>query len=300
MKAACLSFASLSLFVAGSLFAPSAALAQEPAAAAPATPAAPQLSVQGCRLGAHEGIDAVDARTAARLVCSALADKAPHVKAAEVRLEKLGARVILTVAPEGGAEKNVVLSGVEEVPTAGPRLAESVAEVKPVAETETVKNVLTAEAAPPRTKSGQVAFNGGIIGVAPLNLGGTPAPGVDLGLIYRGERWGVSASGRFATSGDDIGGVQYAALASGARYSFGDGAFAPYAGAGVSILTLAVERRGPDFEGTGLGLYAEVGVDALRTHRIGFTAGVRLDAPLFAHEGTYALPVSLLVGMQFR
>ncbi|MBL8609396.1 MAG: hypothetical protein JNL38_18845, partial [Myxococcales bacterium] len=270
------------------------------ASAPPPAPASPALSAQGCRLGAHEGIDDVDAKTAARLVCSALAEKAREVTAAEVRLEKLGARIILTVVPQGGAEKHAVLSGVEEVPTAAPRLAESVAEVKPVADTETVKNVLTTEAAPPRTKSGQVAFNGGIIGVAPLNIAATPAPGVDLGLIYRGERWGVSASGRYATSGDDIGGVQYVALASGARYSFGDGAFAPYAGAGVSILAVAVERRGPDFGGVGLGLYGEVGVDALRTHRIGFTAGVRVDAPLFADEGVYALPVSLLVGMQFR
>lgn len=285
-------------------FASTAAFAEEPAAPAPPAPATPAATPTppraGCRLGAHEGIDAADARTAASMVCRALADKGLGGASAEVRVEKLGSRVVLVVAPERGEEKHVLLSSIEEVPTAAPRLAESVAEMKPIAETETVKNVLATESAPPKTKAGQVGFNGGIIGVAPLNAPSTPAPGVDLGLIYRADRWGVSASGRFASSGSDVGGVGYASLGSGVRYSFGGGTVAPFAGAGVSILAFSLERRGSDFEGKGFGAYAEVGVDALRTSRIGFTASLRVDAPLFADHGGYAIPGSILVGMQFR
>ncbi len=295
----------LALSLASSAFAQEPTPPAPPPQAAPAAQAAPAPALapaapSGCRLGAHEGVDVVDARTAANMVCRALAEKGMAGVPAEVRVEKLGSRVVLVVATDRGEEKHVLLSGIEEVPTAAPRLAESVAEHKPVAETETVKNVRSTEAPAPKTKAGQIGFNGGIIGVAPIGMAATPAPGVDLGLIYRGERWGVSASGRFASSPSDDDGVQYASLASGVRYSLGDGNLAPFAGAGISILALKVERSGHDFNRGGLGLYGEIGVDALRTHRVGFTASLRVDAPLFADRGLYAVPASFLVGMQFR
>ncbi|MBL8608808.1 MAG: hypothetical protein JNL38_15900 [Myxococcales bacterium] len=284
-----------------------------PPQAAPAPAPAPAPSVQtapsACLLGAHPGIEEVDARSAADVICHEIAAKGGAAGTYEIRLNKLGGRIIASLAVTSGQydERRVTLSSIEEISVAAPRLVDALLGKKAIEDTESVKNVLSTDTPAPKVKSGQVGFNGGVLGVLPLTTATGAAPGVDLGLLYRADRIAVGASGRLAGGGSTESTFSYAVLSSGARYYFMDSDIAPYAGAGVGLSRFAVNRDTPgdaSTDGGGFSGYVEVGVDALRTHRIGFTAGLRMDAPFYALKGggkdEYVTPTSLMVGMQFH
>lgn len=304
---------------AGFLLAAGLARADEPVGALPALPAPPPAPTAPCALGDHSGVDEADARTAADLVCHDLAERGAR-GAHSVRFGKLGGRVLVTVRAEGGDERRVVLSSIDEITVASPRLAAAIAEGKPLDETQTVSNVLREEARPVVSKPGQMGFNGGLFGVAPGGQGAAPSPGVDLGLLYQAGRFGVGAAGRLAPAvGDGPAVLSYVVLGTGGRFYLGEGDVSPFAGAGASYASLCVKDRsdgmgGDEACGTGFGGYGELGVEALRTHRVSFAATARADVPFFALHGSdyvvatrssstttrYTVPVSIMIGMLFH
>jgi hypothetical protein len=286
-----------------SITATSAAWADE----LPALPAPAPAAAGDCRPSTHAGIDENDARTGAEIVCREIA--ARHGAGSyQVRFSKLGARVLLTVSSTNGEldERTVMMSSIDEVTVAGPRAVDALLNKKTLDDTETVKNVLAADATPPRTKTGQMGFNGGILGLMGANVLTGPAPGIDLGLLYRADRLAVGAGGRLAGGGSANTHLGTGSLTSGVRYYTLDSDIAPFAGAGVGISYLSVTRPSGQSSpsGGGFAAYAEGGVDALRTHRVGFTTAVRLDLPLYTVKDNgsseYVLPVSLVIGMQFH
>ncbi len=302
--------AALVLFARASL-AQDAAPPAPPAPVAPpaAAPAAPvQSAPSACLLGSHAGIDEVDARSASDVVCHEIAAKGGVAGSYELRLNKLGGRIVASLAVTSGQydERRMTLSSIEEISVAAPRLVDALLNKRAIEDTENVKNVVSTDTPAPRVKSGQVGFNGGVLGVLPVTTAAGPAPGVDLGLLYRADRIGVGASGRLAGGGSTETTFSYAVLSTGARYYFMDSDVTPYAGAGVGLSKMGVNRdaSGKSTDGGGFSAYAEIGLDALRTHRIGFTASLRMDAPLYAlkdgGDSEYVLPTSLMVGLQFH
>lgn len=304
---------------AGFLLAAGLARADEAVAALPALPPPAPAPAASCTLADHAGVEDADARTAADLVCHDLAERGAR-GAHAVRFGKLGARLVVTVRAEGGEERRVILSSIDEVTVASPRLAAAIVEGKPLDETQTVNNVLREEARPVVSKPGQMGFNGGLFGVSPGGQGTSPSPGVDLGLLYQAGRFGVGAAGRLAPAvGDGPAVLSYVVLGTGGRFYLGEGDVSPFVGSGVTYASLCVkDRSGAMAEGevcgTGFGGYGELGVEALRTHRVAFAATARADVPFFALHGSdysyatrstttttrYAVPVSVMVGMLFH
>src|SRR5688500_4521636 len=142
------------------------------------------LSANQCTLGAHPGIEDADAQTSADIICSELAKRG--VPQSEVRLGKLGGRVLLAVD-----DKRLLINSVEEVPVAAPRLAESVATGATTEETRKVDNVVGPEARAPKVVPGSVGFKGGILGAMPATREAGIAPGVAAGILARSGRFGL-------------------------------------------------------------------------------------------------------------
>jgi hypothetical protein len=281
-----------------------------------------------CALGDHSGVDQADANTIRELVAHDLASHRAPSGSYEVRMGKLGSRVLLVLehrTEAGIDERHTLISGVEEAPIAAPRLVDAMVTGKALEDTATVSTVLTAEARSSVQKQGHAGFAGGIIGVTPAGMGTGVAAGAELGMIYEADRFALSAHGRLAggaSSSDSS--FMYFNLGVGARYFITDGDLAPYVGGGTGFSAYnASTGNGSSYptgtdqygyttygsnsfngSGSGMNVYGEVGVEAFRTHRVGMIAGLRADAPLFAlSDGSnhrYIVPVSLNVGMVFK
>lgn len=328
----------------GLLFATTSARAQDPAPA-PAPPAgkpvtvvlasdsAPTHGVIECSLGDHAGVDDADAATVRDFFAHELANRHAGAGTYEVRLGKLGGRILLVLEekhPDRTVdERRTLISGVEEVPVAAPRLIDALISSKPLEETQNASNVLTAESRTPTMKQGRMGFAGGIIGATPLTMQSGFAAGGELGIIYEAEHFALTGHGRLA-SGSSGGQSQftYFNLGVGARYFVTDGDFAPYLGGGAGFSVYAMSPTSssyssgsydasgnytyaatpPSYSANGMNLYGEVGIEAFRTHRAAMFAAARLDAPLFMVSSTdgntttnkYAMPVSLTVGLIFK
>jgi hypothetical protein len=283
------------------LLAPATALAQEP----PDPPPLPEpVEAQPapsptCRLGDHEGFDEGDARTAARLVCAAIA----HAGAApgthyRVALGKLGSATILSVAREGETpgstadSREMRLQNIEEVMVAAPRIAEAIVKGLPLSETEKVDNLVSSETRQPKSKPGKTHFALGLVGMLPpLDQGLSPAPGLDLDVHYEtgSQQFEVGGSMRF---GGGSGGPNNPAISNGffifslgGRWYSSDTDVSPYLGGGLSwsFLSLSLPgQSGFQGNGNGLGAYVDAGVQILRTHHAHLAFGARLDLPFYS------------------
>jgi hypothetical protein len=262
----------------------------------PPSPAAPPPeSAPSCSLSEHAGFEEPDARTAAMLVCSAIAHAGPAYQARyRVSLGKLGSTVILSVAEEGATPGSTVdsremrLQGIEEVEVAAPRIAAALVHHIPVTDTETVDNLVGGETRKPQGRSGKVHFALGLVGVEPpLDQGFAPAPGIILDVHYETPDLRLELGGSFRAGGGSASNTSpqeaFAIFSVGARYYTSDADVSPYLGAGLSweflSLTLPYDFTGNN---SGLGAYIDAGVEILRTHHAHLALGVRLDVPFFA------------------
>ena len=109
-----------------------------PPGAPPATPVSDSreeaLTVAGgytCVVGEHAGVENDDARTTADVICHGLAAHSAHPGAYDIRLGKLGGKILLVLTERAtGAERRVFIQGVEEVPVASERLIAALVENK--------------------------------------------------------------------------------------------------------------------------------------------------------------------------
>jgi hypothetical protein len=234
------------------------------------------LSADHCTLGAHPGIDDVDAQTSAEIICDELAKRGVPA-GREVRLGRLGSRVLVAVD-----DKRLLIGSVEEMPVAAPRLAEAVATGTSLEETRKIDNVVGSETRPAKVIPGSVGMKGGIIGAMPATRDSGIAPGVAVGILARSGRFGLDGHLRAGGGGGSDVQMTHVVLGSGAQYYFTDGDFAPYLGGGVGLMHYKLERTNTDsVSNTGFGLYGEGGIEALRTHHVAFTVGIRADVPTF-------------------
>ena len=279
---------------------PVAAYAQGPEEEAPPLPPpAVAVPVPPCRLAEHAGFEDADARTAGALVCAAIAHEGPPPEARyRVSLGKLGRILILSVAEEGASvdstldSREMRLQGIEEVEVAAPRIAAAIVHHIPLVDTEKVDNLVGGETRTPRSRSGKVHFALGLAGVEPpLDQGISPAPGLVLDVHYETPDQRLELGGSFRGGGgaasSDAPQIGFAIFSVGGRYYISDSDFSPYVGGGLSWEFLSLTLPG-DFTGnnSGLGAYADVGVEVLRTHHAHLAFGARLDVPFFALNST--------------
>lgn len=261
-----------------------------------------------CALASSAGVDPVDAQTAAELVCDEIGERPGRFR---VRIARLEHKVVLTLtrAGEGGAvtERRLVLSGLDEVPTAAPRLVEALDEQKRVAETQTVENVVAEEAHKPKKKPGEVHAWLGIVTTTALRAEMPTRGGVELGMAIGSTSTVFVANARLvgesfaeplavAATIVSLGMLHdehrkpadgaFGTGAIGVRQYLAKGDIGPFAGAGMGIGYLSMEHpSGARVSGSGVLPYAEVGVDVLRTSTLGGAIGLRLDVPTFPLAG---------------
>jgi hypothetical protein len=306
MRAGTIMRAHLAAAAAGVLatFVASAALAQDdpttydpekpsPAPAAQATgTASPGFSLQ-CAAGDQSGIDPADAHTATALVCGEIAKAGPPADAQfRVSLGRLGSVVVLSVARVGGAGgatdmREIRLSGIEEVAVAAPRIAESIVRGTPLADTAKVDNIVGEEARTPRVRPGKLHFGLGLAGqLPPLDHGLAPSPGVILDLHYESHQWELGGSFRAGGGGMDNSAphLGFVSLSLGGRYFTSDADFSPYIGGGLSwgYTNLSVPAMGFQGDNSGLGAYADAGVEVMRSNNMHLAFGLRFDLPFYS------------------
>ncbi len=301
--------------------------------AAPAAPAGRAVTVVSTgadgastiivALGDHSGIEGPDAETIREIVAHDLASHRAPSGNYEVRMGKLGSRVLMVLerrTEAGIEERHTLITGVEEAPIASQRIVDAMVSNKPLEETQNVTNVLSQEARTPLQKQGRPGFAGGIIGVTPAGIPTGVGAGAELGLVYEADRFAISAHGRLAGGGSGDGAnFMYFNLGVGARYFITDGDVSPYVGGGTGFSAYNAKAsdgsttsydgsysyaRSYEGSGSGMNVYGEAGIEAFRTHRVSMIAGLRADAPLFAlsdgGDKRYVVPISLNVGMVFK
>ncbi|WP_394834260.1 hypothetical protein LVJ94_47955 [Pendulispora rubella] len=255
-----------------------------------------------CELGDHEGIDEGDARTAAKLVCAEVQRGGPAAGGVyQVGLGKLGSAVILTLdADVRGArdQRQMKLSGIEEVATAAPRISEALLRGKSVDQTERLGGLTNEETKNAKRKQGSMHFALGLFAVSP-NMKSV-APGVDFTLHYETADFAIGAGARFAGKTQDSNKMMYDAMHIGGRYYLTSAEVSPFLGGGIAWTWLTgngVESN------NGIGAYAELGLEILRMHSAHLAAIARVDVPAYslARSGgsstSYYAPASL--GMAF-
>lgn len=267
-----------------------------------------------CAVERFVGVTPEDAEAVSEIVCAEIAEHAPYGARHRIRIARLGGKVVLTLVsdhPRGDGpviEKQLVLSGLEEVPVAAPRLVEATGDAKPVAETATVTSVVAEEARAPKKRASEVHGWLGMVAVAAP--GGGSGAGAHLGLSAGSERWSFVGDLRLAGQAfNDPAAVavtvfslgllepepeselSYVSLSAGVRHHFFATDTSPLLGAGVALDYLGRDRAdGGDAEATGVAGYGELGLDLMRTHAIGGAIAFRVDAPAFMLEGS-ARPV---------
>ncbi len=297
--------------------------------AAPAAPAPVAVVVGGytCFVGDHQGFDDSDARTTTTLACHEIEKKHGSSSQYEVRLGKLGGKILLTVADkQTGEERDMLIQGFDEVPVAAPRVVDALIDKKTIEQTQTVDNVAGQETRAPKIKPGQIGFEMGILGMTGVGVDPGFSSGVSLGMVFRLNQLAVTSHGRAGGIGSAANKIGFAAIDVGGRYYFSDEDFAPFAGAGFQFGYFRANRSPEpssqnDIDGSGLAAFGELGIEALRSGRVGLTASLRADVPFFLMEGVknyytyssgtgssqpnagqqqYVLPVSLNLGLVFH
>lgn len=298
--------------------------APQPATApvAPASAISVTIGSYTCFVGEHDGFDAPDARTTALLVCREVERRKAPAPVYEVRLDKLGGQILLSVIDRhSGDSREMLVRGFDEVPVVSRRLVGALIEQKSVERTETVENIAGEETRAPRLKPGQVGFDMSIIGMSGVGMDVGMSAGLGLGLGFRLDRVAVTSHGRLGGIGSGDQKLAFGSLDVGARYYFSDEAIATFAGGGLQLAYFdAYSNSHKRADGSGLGAFGEIGVEGLRTGRVGLIASIRADAPFFElergadvrydpatggmegipRESRYVVPLSLNLGIVLR
>jgi hypothetical protein len=262
-----------------------------------------------CAVEKFVGITKEDADAVEEIVCSEISEQAPYSGTHRIRVTKLGSKIVLTLVSsrEGGGriEKQLILSGLEEVPVAAPRLVEALVEKKQVADTQTVTNIVGQEARVPKKKASEVHAWMGMVAVA--SPGGGTGGGAHLGLSAGSDRWSFVGDLRLAGQSfaepaavavtifslgllqpEPEGKFGYVSLSGGVRHHILATDTSPFLGAGVALDYVSYDPEGSygKSKNTGVAGYGEIGLDLMRTHVVGGAVAIRFDAPAFSLEKT--------------
>lgn len=266
---------------------PSSAPPSPPPPAAVVEEKGPQPEVRinpNCVLVAYEGFARADAATAARIVCGDL-QREGSTGAVSVYLSRLGTKVVLGVSDANGAnERRFMLSGIEEVSVASPRLAKAYVHRSSEDDTVNIDNVVGDEARIRKNKPGTVHLGLGVVGAMPLGGSSGAGGGLSIAPVYdSASRVSFGIDFRLATQ-DEFTEVNAGAFA---RYYFLPDSVSPYAGGGLAWGYMKLKRDDGTFSGSNSGLapFGEVGVELARTSRSRFNIGLRIEVPTYSLDG---------------
>ena len=311
------------------------ALAQEPAPPLP-PPAAPPMVAESapredaltvavgytCIVGEHAGVDRDDARTAADVLCHGLAAHGAHPGVYDIRIGKLGGKLLLVLTERATKdERRVFIQGVEEVPVASERLVAGLVEHKSLEQTESVDNVVSSESRTPKQKTVQPGVILGLTGQSAVGGPTTASGGIEIDMQFRLKSLALLGQGRAGGIGSSDNKLGYASLGVGVRYFLTDSDVAPFIGGGLMFAYFqANEGSSPAFDGSGFGAYGELGLAFMRSSHVGGVVNLRADVPMFsltqsagdtynyatssytqtAAASMYLVPLSLNVGLSFQ
>jgi hypothetical protein len=283
------------------------------------------LTVAGgytCVVGEHAGIDRDDARTSADVLCHALAAHGAHPGVYDIRIGKLGGKLLLVVTERAtNDERRVFIQGVEEVPVASERLVAGLVEHKSLEQTESVDNVVSSESRTPKQKTVQPGVILGLTGQSAVGGPTTASGGIEIDMQFRLKSLALLGQGRAGGIGSSDNKLGYASLGVGVRYFLTDSDVAPFIGGGLMFAYFqANEGNSPAFDGSGFGAYGELGLAFMRSSHVGGVVNLRADVPMFslvqsagdtydyatssynqtATSSMYLVPLSLNVGLSFQ
>jgi hypothetical protein len=255
-----------------------------------------------CELKEARGVPPADAQTASELVCDELRRASGGRGAYDVELRTLGKVVVVTASREEPAGSvTVQVAGVEEVPTAAPRIADALVRGLGFATTQRVDNLLETETRKAPVKKGSVKFSLGVADVESPGHGARAA-GFSLGLMYATPRFSLPAELRVAWDESSYGEkrLDLFSISVGGRAYLSRRDVSPFLGGGLGLLHLGADEGGyPELEGDyfyadslGIAPYVEAGVEMLRLHRGRVALLVRADIPLRALESPEIPPYS--------
>jgi len=128
----------------------------------------------------------------------------------------------------------------------------------------------------------------GIAGTTAIGVPAGLSGGVSMLLAFRFAQAAVVMDGRAGGigSGDDK--LGYADVGVGGRYYISNEDAAPFVAGGLALSYFQANRGNGEFSlsGSGMGAYAEAGIELFSTTRNGFIASVRADFPAFPLKGT--------------
>jgi hypothetical protein len=169
---------------------------------------------------------------------------------------------------------------------AAPRIAESLVHGTPLESTAQIDNLAADETRVYQKRPGEMRFDVGVLGMQMVGSGLSINPGLMGDLVYEAPQFAIGADMRGAWSAShsssDAG---YFSIGPMARYFFSKDDFSPYIGGGLTFTAVSLHPEGSaSLSGSGLAPFAELGIEALRTHRARVAVGVRVDFPLFDLE----------------
>jgi hypothetical protein len=308
----------------------SPALAQDPVLPAPPAPmtaassgseGALTVGLYTCAVGEHAGVDGDDAHTAADVVCHALATHSASPGAYDIRVGKLGGKLLFAITQRAtGAERRLFIQGIEEVPVASDRLILALVQGKPIEESVGVDTVVSSESVTPKQKNVQPGVILGLTGQSGVGQPNSMSAGVEIDMQFRLHNLALLGEGRAGGIGSGDNTLGYASLGLGARYFLSDAETAPFVGGGLMFGYFQQnEGNGNNANGSGFGAYGEVGLAFLRSSHVGGVIDLRVDLPTYKlnqsygyeEDGSgvsssapsasvYVVPLSLNVGMSFQ
>jgi hypothetical protein len=227
--------------------------------------------------------------------------------------------ITVTEGSDEAKQVRTFLSGLDELDVAAPRLATSLIEAKPLADTRNVDNVITEEGRAPKKAATVVGATLGTYVLTSLGESSAPSGGVDVGLGFRTGRLGLSGDGRLGGIGSGATKLSNVSLDVGGRFYFFNDDFSPFIGGGIGLSHFSRGER----SGGGTGAYATFGIEAMRSSHAGLLVGARVDLPFYSLEqdktdeytydyplaaptpkaplpSVYVAPVSLMVALYFH
>jgi len=298
-----------------------------PAPMAPASASSEEsLTVDGgytCVVGEHAGIERDDARTTADVICHALAAHGARPGVYDIRIGKLGGKLLLVLFERSTrADRRLLIQGVEEVPVASERIVTAMVEGKTIEQTENVENVVSSETTTPKQKKIVPGVILGLTGQAAVGTSNTTSAGVEIDMQFRLHNFALLGEGRAGGIGSADNKLGYASLGVGGRYFLNESDVAPFIGAGLMFAYFQANQGegNPAFDGSGFGAYGELGIAFMRSSHVGGVVNFRADIPMFSLDqsggssydyttnqysttsgsSVYLVPLSLNVGISFQ
>lgn len=275
-----------------------------------ALPAAPDASAEqgfSCELKSAAGIAGPDAAAATDIICTALRRQSGAHGSFSLTFGTLGSLVTIHASRGDTGEAVLVrVQGLEEVPVAADRIAESLLTGRAFEKTQRVDSLLEPEARFAPSKRGSVKF---MLGVADLeSLGhGARGAGFSIGLVYATPTLALPAEMRFGwdSAPYEEKGIGLFSISVGARRYLSRRDVSPFVGGGLGVLNLSA-RDGSSytyavgtFDGDrfGAAAYVEAGIEVLRLHRGRIGLQLRADLPFgslrserLEHAGSHGYP----------